>query len=516
MIPTDLGILGYEAFREEQQRAIQWLTERPERFPLMTLPPGVGKSLVAMAYVKLMDMRGVLLTSTLGLMDQYSADHRQNGLLAVKGLGNYPCRALGGGFKCDSGPCLDGESCQWRDEGCEAFDAVRFGGVSDLAISNYSWWFSHRAVEPLGPRDILICDEAHEIATELSRASGASFHSGEVQLRREMGDWALIDWQAWAIEKREKAQEMLGKESLGYSERRRVRSLWQRFDRVAESINAPTGWAHDWSEGRKGYVINLEPVDPGPYAEQLLFRGIKKVVLMSATAREITLKDLGVDPSQYALIETDSPFPVERRPIYHQRVGLRINGKTSDDGLEHWVRVMDWVMGPRLALKGIIHTVSYRRARFIQEHSKFGKYMIINDSDNTRATVERFKRAPVGQPAILVSPSVDTGWNFPYDAARWQIISKVPYPDTRYGIAKARQEADPQYDKKHAIAKIQQMAGRVMRDKTDWGETIIADDGIGWLFRSFKPWFARWFRQAFQTVDQVPMMDESIVGGVVV
>jgi hypothetical protein len=40
--------------------------------------------------------------------------------------------------------------------------------------------------------------------------------------------------------------------------------------------------------------------------------------------------------------------------------------------------------------------------------------------------VATFKRRKA--PAFLVSPSMTTGWDFPYDQCRWQIIAKVPIP----------------------------------------------------------------------------------------
>lgn len=294
--------------------------------------------------------------------------------------------------------------------------------------------------------------------------------------------------------------------TLSHSEKRVLRSLYARLNRVVDSVNGETPWAWNWNT-KPSLSVDFEPVDPGPYAESLLFRMIPKVVLMSATIREITIKDLGIKETDYALIEAPSPFPVVNRPIWWHRIGIRLTAKTSDVNQQFWVSKIDQDIHPRLPWKGIIHTVSYSRARYIQEVSKFGQYMIIHDPSNTRETVERFKRMPEGKPAILLSPAIHTGWDFPLETARWQIISKVPFPNTSFGIALARKNHDSQYAQKHAIAVIQQMAGRIVRSETDYGETIITDDSIDWLYRHYKPYYSRWFRESFDRyggVDIVP------------
>jgi Rad3-related DNA helicase len=234
-----------------------------------------------------------------------------------------------------------------------------------------------------------------------------------------------------------------------------------------------------------------------------VFRKAAKVILLSATVKQPTLQDdLGLDRGEYGFWETGSPFPVKQRPIYAVELGFRINKDVTEGQLAWWVHKMDQIIGPRQDRKGIIHTVSYARAKLVQKLSKYSEKMYVPESSNTRETVAAFLQAGPG--AILVSPSVHTGWDFPDEAAEYQIIGKVPYPDTRNGVTKARAEANKSWGTRHAIVTLQQAAGRVNRRESDWAETFILDDSINWLWSSWRSHFSQWFVEAFQRVDRAP------------
>ncbi len=459
------------------------------------LPTGVGKSLLAYGQAKILQARGLFLTSTNHLLRQYRSDFAD--MAPVMGMGNYPCKVLGNVIKCDAGPCLDGEACVYKEAGCDYFDAVKQAQQSKMPLSNYDFWFAHPiGADVLGPIDLLVCDEAHELPMKVAQAAGASFNATEVALPKHE---AMDAWVRWAHEKFEATLQALEEPGLAHTTRRDLRSMLGRFGRLAAAD--PAAWAFEREE-RSIPSVRFEPIDPAPYAERILFRGIPKVLLMGATVRPQTLRELGIRDEEANFFESDSPIPVERRPIYWMPIGLRINAQTSDTNLGFWVSRMDQVIKPRLQTKGLIHTVSYARAKIVKEHSRYREHMLLHTGQSTREVVERFKRMPA--PAILVSPSMHTGWDFPEDTARWQIIGKVPMLDTRFGIAAARKQANPLWPIQHAASTIVQITGRVTRGIQDHGETIIIDDTMLWLWSRYKPFFPLWWRKAFQEVAVVP------------
>lgn len=502
--PRDLGAPPkFGTWRPGQGEAWERIASASSRVVLTDAPVGTGKSLIGTMTAKLHSARAVILTANLGLMKQYTDDGLAQ--IDIKGMSRYPCRALLNREGCDAGPCLDGEACMWRQKGCAYFDQEAMFRDINIGVTNYDYWFSHppqwNQPFPLGERDMLICDEAHAIPDKLMKAAGVEFTEREVQLDARMEGWEFAQWQTWASTRREEALELLSRSTLEPSERRDVRSLFVRFDRLAKA--QADAWAWEWNsyDARDGVSARFEPISPEGLAEPLLFRSIPKIILLSGTARKEMMGEMGIREFDY--VEVPSPFEVRRRPIYWWETGVRVNQHTSETNLEFLVSKIDqWIACGRLEHKGIIHTVSYARAKFLLKHSRFAKHMLLHTSATTRDTVEKFKR--MRAPSILVSPVVDTGWDFPYEAARWQGIMKIPYPPTHRGIALARQQHDNQYGMKHAIMVLQQMAGRIMRAPDDWGETVIFDDQMKYVYGHFRPWFHKWFREAYQPVVGIP------------
>lgn len=494
--PSALGAPSHLGeWRPLQLSALNKLSASGKRVDALCIPTGGGKSLISYGYSRLIGARALVLTMTNGLLDQYG---EFPDMAPVKGIKNYPCRALGNLLKCDAGPCLDGETCPYREAGCDYYDAVRAGAQAGLVRSNYDFWFAHQE-EALGKFDLLICDEAHELASKLAGAAGATFRADEVRLPAfsEIGQWAT-----WAWQKRDEARAMLeSPQGLSHAERRDLRSLYQRFHRVAGA--SPSTWAWEEGQERGRRTVRFEPIKPGPYAEGLLWRGIGKILLMSATVRPGDMEALGLEAQDFNFFESESPIPVERRPVYWIPFGAKITAKSGPDELMAWVAKQDEYMAGRLRCKGLVQTFSYARAKFLKERSRYGRHMIIHNSDNARQRIEDFKSMKA--PAILVSPIIHTGYNFQDDLARWQIIAKVPMLDTRTGIAAARQAADPLYSVRHAATTIQQMTGRVNRGgPLDYGETAIIDDNMRWLWGRHRPLFAAWWRKAFKISEAIP------------
>ena len=124
-------------------------------------------------------------------------------------------------------------------------------------------------------------------------------------------------------------------------------------------------------------------------------------------------------------------------------------------------------------MRGIVHSVSYARAAEIRDNSRFKHRMIVHkDSRGLPDALAELASRPDG---ILVSPSIHTGYNFPFDAAEYQIIAKHPHPDTRDPIAKARIEKNPMYAAAMQAATVTQSLGRLMRDAKDRGESFLVD-----------------------------------------
>jgi len=246
--------------------------------------------------------------------------------------------------------------------------------------------------------------------------------------------------------------------------------------------------------------VVLSPIWPAPFAEDVLFLDIPKVVFTSATVVRKTAKLLGIERG-IRVEEYPHSFPLANRPLTHLPT-VRMNYKCGELENRLWMSKVDQIIRDRIGTKGIIHTVSYARRDMVLERSKFRDHMITHNRRNTEDVVRKFKRSTA--PCILVSPSMATGWDFPDDECRWQIIVKLPYPDTRGAILRARSDADKDFTAYLVMQQLIQATGRGVRSIQDWCETFITDNNITWFIERNKHLTVNWFRGAYRVHLTVP------------
>lgn len=532
--PTDLGFPPkFHDWREEQLMGIEKILDNPKRFTGPVMPTGSGKGLtyVAAALLHSAVKRVLFLTSTKGLQDQNQKDFSSMGLIDIRGQRNYPCHAvepegelehLSRGSHltwhgCDEGPCHAGVHCSLAPDRslphirpkCTYYGAVWEARKKELVQSNYAYHMASTIYgQGLGTFDMLVLDEAHEAMKELENfLTFPLTREDALQIKSTLPlSDELLDWRQWARAHLGHAQDaVVGWRVTSHEDLRafkRLKGITTRLERL--STLDPDEWVLERDD--KGNRVVLSPIKVARYAEEYLFQGIPHLVLTSATLTAKTFGLLGVEPKDYLLWECPSRFPPTRRPVIHVATypPVRVDHHMLEGHHTLWRIRIDNLIRPRIVLgrKGIIHTVSYKRMKFLLQHSEFRRQMIAHDSDHTRSAVEKFKSAPPG--AILVSPSVTTGWDFPDTDCRYQIIGKVPFPDTRGAIMTVRKEQDPEFIPYLVVQMLEQAAGRGMRSMADWCETLIVDDNIEWFMKKYRHLFLRWYLDAYRVSTSVP------------
>lgn len=387
------------------------------------------------------------------------------------------------------------------------FDSRR----AELVSSNYSMYLtSEEYSEGLGAFDLLILDEAHDADKELENfltleISVDDAHSIQTKLLKT--DDVRI-WRDWANHHRgalasriELRETYPPKDIEGARDLRHMKMLLGKLKRLSELD--PLAWILD----ADGLRAKFAPIRVSQYAEEHLFRKIPHVLLMSATMTRKTTQLLGIPADQLTFWECPSRFPVERRPIIcvNTHPSVRVDARMRDDDKLMWLRRIDRLIEPRRALgrKGIIHTVSYQRTKELLASSEHRDLMLVHDTANTREMVQQFKASK--EPVILVSPSMVTGYDFPNDQCRYNIIAKVPIPDMRGPIMSVRKEIDPELSGYLAMIKLIQACGRAVRGPEDWAETFVIDDHFSdWFLSKYRKHAPRWFLEAIRYVDTYP------------
>ena len=129
--------------------------------------------------------------------------------------------------------------------------------------------------------------------------------------------------------------------------------------------------------------------------------------------------------------------------------------------------------------------------------------MFVHGSKDLVSTVERFKKSPA--PAILVSPSVTSGWDFPGTECEYIIIGKVPWPDSRGALMRARTKEDRDWGAFLAMESVVQEAGRGTRSQEDRCEIFVVDDNWVWFYPKYKGFAPYWFQQRVMgSLEMVP------------
>lgn len=484
-----------------------------------------GKGLSYMAGAVLTSGRRVVLTSTLGLMDQNTDDFGSMGLYDIRGQGHYVCNAMlndgehnglqavngpGTGLPmCDQGPCHLSVPCTLKTAGCGFYDRVRLSMVKPLIQTNYAFWMAEkRWSQGLGaPPDLLILDEAHQAERELA---GALTIQLERWLAKAVGlalpsGYTLSQWRDWALyhvnqfrAKLDIAPAHWSATDLKY--RRRLRAV----ERILRSMTIMT--VGHWIEDSTPDAVVFEILHPASFAEDLLFQGAKKVVLTSATLTDKTMDLLGIPKDDRFRWECPSRFPVARRPIiYVPTVRVDFKSMQHQENRIHLYNRINQIAAPRKGRKGIVHSVSYTRAQQIVAwpgHERPAR-LSVPPKGGVADAVKYFKET-IHDP-ILVSPALTTGWDFPDATCRFQIVAKLPFPDAMTQVTQARAALDEDYVPHLMTQTLIQTVGRIVRNDGDWGETFIIDSHWEWVRKKYKHFFTQWFLEAVRESKTVPL-----------
>lgn len=530
--PAELGFPPkFQTWRDAQIRAIDQTIASSKRFVAATAPTGFGKSLYAVASALLHPevRRALYLTGTKGLQDQLAGDFLPLGLCDVRGQRNYPCVALERGgvldryrrargyVGCDEGPCHSGVRCPlgpsreefYRRPDCPYYGAVHDAREATLVNTNYAFWLAQGAYgQGIGAFDFLVLDEADQAVDELEAFLTFTITTEDAShLRtRLLESPELQTWKDWAAHHYARLAGRLDElegippaDAHEAQSRRALKGTLGKLDRLRQID------VHDWILEPDTYRSTFSPMRVSRYAEQYLFQGVPRVLLMSATLTKKTLALLGIAETELEHLEFPSTFPVSRRPIIAVETApaVRVNARMTDSAKESWMRRIDRYVEMRRDRKGLIQPVSYARAKELVKHSDHADLMIWHESGEAQFALEALK-AHDG-PCCLVTPSIVSGVDLPDDLCRYILVGKVPIPDTRGAIMEVRAKLDPEYVYYTAMRKLVQLAGRGMRHPLDWCEVGIVDDSFGdWFWNRGKKYAPRWFRDAVEFSNVMP------------
>ena len=512
--PVECGLPEkFSTWRANQEHAISVMITSQKRITALSAPTGFGKSPAYVAFAVLTKKPTCIVTNSKGLQDQLMRDYREIGMVDIRGRANYSC-SLRDDYSCQEGYTM---RCPFRGTvQCPSSQAeIRAMGAL-LVVTNYDKWMSSsRATDPwMRHIEQVVFDEGHDAPDALARNMQFTITTQDIENVLQVDYPLTVDlfscWRVWASRAKELAEfrqnELWGRISEGNPKPTWIRQFLHVKRLVRRLAILATSRSDNWVVDEVEGGFQFDPIRPGQYAEGILLLHIPRIVIVSATLRPKTLHMLGLSKQAFDFYEFDSDFDRERCPIYWiptMRVDIR-----ATDLSPLWIR-LDQIMSRRRDRKGIIHTISFDRRDIIMGHSRFKDSMLTNQrGEAITGVIERFRAAQPG--SVLISPSVGTGYDFPMKDCEWQFICKIPFPDGRSKINKARQEADPEYGPYMAMQSMVQAFGRSMRMKEDQSESFIADDHLEWFLPKYRHLAPKSFHAHFRRVDVVPSPPQAL------
>lgn len=517
MLPAPSDIIGIPKFDrwyphqdDVFSKIMDWLSSR-ERFFGLSLPTGSGKSLVAMLAADTSGERTIILTATKGLQAQICSDFGDI-VTDIRGQNSFQCLLSEDELiTADEGACHQGFSCMYKGGGCPYYDRLRKAMRSRIVVTNYAYYLvQHRYSTGLGDIGLLVLDEAHLALSALESMLSVYIDKYETE---SMGAYFPVklesweEWKSWAAQQAGKVDRV--EEKL----RSQLREMWETGERAPSSmlrahraaattarklreiIESKGNWV--WERRSRGWL--LSPVWVTDYMP-LVYRDVGKVMAMSAVLTPKLMEVLGAKDGKY--LEMPSYFPARNSPVIHIPT-VRVSHRTSQEDMAMWVARIDQIIDRRLDRKGIVFTTSYARRDLVLYKSRHKDIMISHGTKDVVQAVNRFKESK--PPAVLVSPAVTSGWDFPGNECEYLVIGKLPYPDTTVPAVKARMEIDQDWTSWIAMQTLVQESGRGTRSKEDRCEVFITDDSWWWYWKRYKDFAPKWFRDRVRgSVQTVP------------
>jgi ATP-dependent DNA helicase DinG len=271
---------------------------------------------------------------------------------------------------------------------------------------------------------------------------------------------------------------------------------------ISNILSNPRNWiiSEIKKEDYEVVKVELKPLDISPYCKHV-FEKCSKVLIMSATILnpKAFCRSVGLAyDKEVKFIQVKSDFPIENRPIYPMNIAyLNFNNLQLPEIKSSITKTVDNIMTIHKNDKGIIHTTSYEQLNFIKEKisQENTRRLLVTDPEIQRDEIIQEHINSI-KPTVLISPSLHTGLDLKGELSRFQIITKVPYPNKNDRWINAKRNSNEDWYYWQTALKLVQASGRSIRSKEDWAKTYILDSAFGYFVNKNRDILPDWFMQA--------------------
>ena len=513
------GHFPFGEIREPQQQAIDFALEAYEsgkRFVVLEAGTGVGKSAIGLTIARYLTANhseseaskyqngAYFLTTQKILQEQYVKDFGEpaGSMCQVMSATNYQCKFHKKQNCAESLRQLKVEqdktskfsrTCSYQ---CTYKEEKRKFMNSAESVTNFSYFLAETFYAgKLVPRSLLVIDEAHNTDTELCgfveismserfAKSALKMDMPEITTQKQAWRWICEEYEPKLKSHVKHYEDMIEKLNLADKLKTDFAAIAKQYEMLDkhvckvhrfQELYDEENWVFNLAEGEGRGMRKLEfkPIDVSGYAEQILFKNGKRVLMMSATIlnREGFCKMLGITEQDCAFISIPSPFPPENHPIFAYPIA-KMSAGTIDQDLPKLAQAVKAILAQHPNDKGIVHCHSYKILNFLKNNVRSDRLITHGTEDRIQKLQEHMSSKKA---TVLLSPSMQEGIDLKDDLSRFQIICKVPYPYLGDKIVKKRMTRWTWWYPLQTAKTIVQSIGRSVRSQNDHAVSYILD-----------------------------------------
>ncbi|WP_299267071.1 ATP-dependent DNA helicase [Halorientalis sp.] len=541
-IETEFPAPAYRGNQEQALADIRAAFEGGNDVVLVRAPTGSGKSLLARAIAGSArtaseaeagePIGAYYTTPQVSQLDDVAADDLLEDLELIRGKNNYSCILPGEtDTPVDQAPCARERmfDCQVKHR-CPYFSDRSIAANRPIAAMTLAYFMQTAGSDVFGQRDVVVIDEAHGLAewAEMYATIDLSPRRVPVWGDVEPPDIDGPDRAEGYAERvmriaSRRQEELRGNAELDPEEvveRDRLTELGSELQWFLEDYRDPdsvTTWVVDQPDGA-GTAVTIKPMNPERYLTHTVWDRGQKFALLSATilSKDAFCAGAGLDPSRVALVEVDHTFPVENRPLYDVTQG-KMTYEERDRTLPRMAETLVRIMQAHPGEKGLVHCHSYGiQERLVDLLSEYGvdERVRAHDRENRDAVLSTWRRGDGN--AVFCSVKMEEALDLEGDLARWQLLCKAPYPNTRDSrVAQRLENGQWGWYYRTALRTVVQACGRVVRAPDDYGATYLGDSSLLDLFERAQTDMPGWFAEQVDRMStpELPELDAGAAVG---
>ncbi|ACV50092.1 conserved hypothetical protein [Delftia phage PhiW-14] len=486
-------------------------------------PTGIGKSAIAktvhsvMAELSPDRFRTTITTASKALQDQYTEEYKQ--IYDLRGRTNYDCPHSLGPY--NSGSCRGArrrKECNAKAECPYLQTRNHWCNIADLRVTNNSFSIEACAMLVMRPENranLIIIDECHEIDDSLLEHTKIMLRPSDFwgiddlseQIKKVISLFTMIPLgvpvvttdnmkQAFA-EFAERASAVYDRLVEDFEKRNgdldalgdKIDTMETIMDKLGMFIGPEVStWIVEEVNPDLSY-LSLKPIKASQVAYYGLFRKADYFLHMSATICGFGeyAESLGIKDDEVEYLDAPNPIPVASRMVYVP-AKQKVSGTIDYDQLTENI---DNLISLHPEENGLIHTVSYMLANEVFKRSKHRDRMFMS-KDRAEMVSELRTRKNV----VVLSPSIEKGFDAKGDMARFQIVAKVPFPYLGDSLVKYNSTNTAGWYERKTALRVVQACGRVTRGVSDFGVTYIIDTNFRRLYEQNPHLFPEWYKQS--------------------